>query len=307
MRHPNAARARLAFLSGSRASVSGIVSNVWSSFMRRVIWQYWETAGRKPKYIDGLYELAKKNSGVEVILVTPQTLRSYIPNIPDPLFEINEVAHRADMIRTMLVMLHGGMWLDSDAIVLCDLGWLYDLLEKFDFVGFNDRGRLKPGHPLIRVNCFLSRPGGRVVSEWVRRQHAKFPKVVYGWYEIGSELLHTICLEHSLSVKILPYERICPIRWNEVERFIAISDDVGFLRKCFIVMMSNQTIAKKIPSLQDRTLQQIAAGDYVLSAIVRQANAAAPHVFDVAEIEWSIRDTVGWVWGRILHRILARK
>ena len=245
--------------------------------MRRIIWQYWETVGRKPKYIDGLHELAKKNSGAEIVLVTPETLRSYIPEIPEPVLEIKEMAHKADMIRTMLVMLHGGMWLDSDAIVLTDLGWLFDLLYRYEFIGFNDRGRLKPGRPLIRVNCFLSRPGGRVVTEWVRRQHAKFPKVIYEWEEIGSELVHSICLEDSRDLKILPFEKICPIRWNEVEKFISSKGDVSkLIRKCFIVMMSNSSITKNIPSLQDRTLEEIAAGDYLLSAIVRRAMAPAP-------------------------------
>lgn len=239
---------------------------------RRVIWQYWETVGKKPKYIDGLHELARKNSGVEIILVTPDTLRSYVPDIPEQVFAIKEMAHKADMIRTMLVMTHGGMWLDSDAIVLGDLAWLFDYLDKYEFVGFNDRGRLRPGRPWFRVSCFLSRARGRVVSEWVRRQHAKFPKVVYDWEEIGSELLHAICLEDRRDLKVLPFERICPILWNEVQRFSEPGHDVrSLLRKCFIVMMSNSVVAKKLPSLQDLTVEEIAAGDYLLSAIMRRA------------------------------------
>ena len=85
--------------------------------MDRVIWQYWETRGEKPAFVDGLRELAVKNSGVEVILVTPESLTSYLDDIRDEIVQIRELAHKADMIRTRLVHRYGGMWLDTDALV----------------------------------------------------------------------------------------------------------------------------------------------------------------------------------------------
>ncbi|MBV8894485.1 MAG: hypothetical protein JO266_21340 [Acidobacteria bacterium] len=244
---------------------------------RRIIWQYWETRGSKPKFIDGLRELATKNSGAELVLVTPETLRSYLPQLPEPILQIREPAHKADMIRTMLVAAHGGMWLDSDAIVLRDLNWLFDLLAEYEFVGFNDAGKLRPGRPWVRINCFLSRPEGEVVSEWVRQQHAKFPKTVYSWEEIGSALLHGICLNNRQNVKILPFENICPIRWDQVEKFTSRGTGiVPIVRKCSIVMLSNYTLVRKLPSLQDLTVEEIAEGDYLLSAIMRHAMRREP-------------------------------
>ena len=244
---------------------------------QRIMWQYWETRGTKPRFIDGLRELAKKNSGVEIVLVTPENLRSYLPHLPESILQIEELAHKADMIRTMLVMAHGGMWLDSDGIVLRDLNWLFDLLENHEFVGFNDGGELTRGRPWVRVNCFLSRAGGTVVSEWVRRQHAKFPRTIYEWEEIGSALLNPICVENTDRVKILPFENISPIGWDEVEKFKARDADVNsILRKCFIVMLSNHTLAQKEPALQNLTVEEIAEGDYLLSAIIEHAMHSDP-------------------------------
>jgi hypothetical protein len=37
----------------------------------RVIWRHWESVGEKPAFLDGLYEIAKRNAGAEVIQVTP--------------------------------------------------------------------------------------------------------------------------------------------------------------------------------------------------------------------------------------------
>ena len=146
-----------------------------------VIWQYWETRGEKPAYIDGFHEIARRNSGVRIVLVTPETLDSYLPDIEPEIFRIEDVAHKADMIRTRLVMRHGGMWLDSDAVVLGDLNWLFERLKDHEFVGFNNACRLQRERPWVRVNCFLSRPNGTIVSEWVRLQRLKLQQAAFRW------------------------------------------------------------------------------------------------------------------------------
>lgn len=238
-----------------------------------MIWQYWETVGDdKPAFIDGLHAIARKNAGAEIVLVTPETLEQFIPDIPSEIFKIDQIAHKADMIRAMLVMRHGGMWLDSDAIVLRRLDWILDLLDTYDFVCFNDGGLLEQGRPWVRVNCFASRAGGQVLSDWVRRQHLKFPRTQYGWEEIGTELLHPICLANKGRVKVLPFEKIAPVRYNQASKFTSCEiDELPILRDCFAVMLSNQSLKEHAPFLRTMTIEQIASGDYLLSAIVRHA------------------------------------
>jgi FkbM family methyltransferase len=238
-----------------------------------VIWQYWETRGVKPKYIDGLHEIAKRNSGVNIVLVTPETLRQYLPDIEADIFEIEEVAHKADMIRTRLVKRYGGMWLDSDAVVLSDLNWLFEHLKKFEFVGFNNGRRLQRERPWIRVNCFLSRPNGSIINEWVRRQSSKLPKTAFGWSEIGAEMLNKICLENKDLVAVLPFERICPVPPKQVENFL-VEDNLRaqrIIRNCFIVMLTNRALQLRKVPLQHLTVEEIAAGKHLLAVIVKKA------------------------------------
>jgi hypothetical protein len=245
--------------------------------MEHVIWQYWETRGEKPAFIDGLHRLARRNSGCEVVLVTPETLRRYLPELPREVFRIKQIAHKADMIRSMLVVRHGGMWLDSDAIVLQDLNWLFELLQTDEFICFNNQGKLEETRPWVRVNCFLSRPGGQVAREWVRRQHAKFPRTKYGWEEIGTELLHPICLAERKRVKVLPFEMICPVPWDRVAEFEQrVIDPERIIEKCFIVMLSNASLATRAPGLRRLTCQQIAEEDHLLAAIMRAALGGVP-------------------------------
>ena len=181
------------------------------------------------------------------------------------------------MIRSMLVARHGGMWLDSDAIVLNDLNWMFDLLQTYEFVCFNDESRLEEGRPWVRVNCFLSRPNGKVACEWVRQQHAMFPRTKYGWEEIGTELLHPICLAQRERVKVLPFKVICPILWNQVEEFEKKSENVAkIIDGCAMVMLSNASLTKRAPALRALTCQQIAEQTLLLSGIMRAALRGDP-------------------------------
>jgi len=242
----------------------------------RVIWQYWETRGHKPAFIDGLHAIAKRNAGVEVILVTPETLGQYLPNIPPEIFNIGELAHKADMLRAMLVRRHGGMWLDSDAIVLQKLDWILDLLDTYEFVCFNDGGSIARGRPFVRVNCFASRAGGLIASEWVRQQHALLPRTRFRWAEIGSRLLHPICFDHQEKLKILPFEAIAPIPWNEAAEFINPEFDASsILRDCYMVMLNNNSLKSRAPLLRNMTVERIAHGDFLLSAVMRHAMKVA--------------------------------
>jgi hypothetical protein len=244
--------------------------------VKRIIWQYWETRGTKPAFIDGLYDLAKKNAGVPVIQVTPDTLGSYVANLPTHIHDIRELAHKADMIRTILVRDHGGMWLDSDAIVLQDLNWLFDLLADYEFVGFDDcAASMTGGLGKVRVNCFLSRPGGRILSEWVRLQHAKFPITTYSWEEIGSDLLTPLCASSLGAVKILPLETICPIPWYDVQEFSSRWHSprqiTELLERCIMIMMSNKALGKQSPETQDQTVAALALSDTLISHFIRRA------------------------------------
>ncbi len=239
----------------------------------RVIWQYWETRGFKPRFVDGLHQIARRNSGCEVVLVTPETLSAFLPEIPRRLFRIKELAHKADMIRAMLLSRHGGMWLDSDAVVLRDLNWLFDLLNESDFVAFNNGGQLSPDRPWVRINCFLSRPNGKVATEWVRGQHGKFPRVTYGWEEIGTEILHPICLQYKDMVRVVPFERICPLPWDRVSEFEAApaAEMVQAIDACDIVMLSNASLKQRAPTLRTLTCGEIAKREDLAGLIMRRA------------------------------------
>lgn len=237
-----------------------------------IIWQYWETKGRKPLFVDELRYIAKKNSGIEVILVTPENIRDYLPDIPDEIFKIEELAHKADMIRARLIYTHGGMWLDSDAIVLSDLNWLFDMLTEYEFIGFNDHGRFDESPLNVRINCFVSKPKSKVMEQWVTAQSAKFPKTVYNWTEVGTDLLDPIIVTNQASVKLLPFDLICPIRWNEVSRFTSRwENSKKILTNAQVVMLSNKSLQERNPKLTQTPVSELASDDTLIADIIKKA------------------------------------
>lgn len=240
--------------------------------LERTIWQYWETKGKKPKFVDDLHDLVRHNSGLDVVLVTPDTLTNYLPDIEKEIFDIEEIAHKADMIRTRLVARYGGMWLDSDAIVIRDISWIVDLTSRYNFVGFNDRGQLRQERPWVRVNCFAAPPRSPIMKKWVDEQTKKLSKGTFSWEEIGTEIIHPLCLEASEQVKILPFEKISPVRWRHVERFGShwrTPSDI--INDVYIVMLSNKSLEDKFPELRGMSIEEIEKANVYLSHFIRRA------------------------------------
>lgn len=240
---------------------------------QNIIWQYWETRGEKPAFIDGLHAIARRNAGVPIELVTPETLADHLPDIEPEILCIEDPAHKADMIRSRLVGRHGGMWLDSDALVLRDLSGWFDHLESREFVGFNNGGVLQHRRPWIRVNCFLSRPNGAVVGEWARLQALKLPRTSFRWNEVGSELLNFACLRHTETLAVLPFEEICPVASKDVPAFVMRDDGRAerILAGCSLVMLSNRSLQNKGVPVVRQTVEDLAGEDHLLGQLVRAA------------------------------------
>ncbi|MCP5366474.1 MAG: hypothetical protein H6906_03050 [Hyphomicrobiales bacterium] len=240
--------------------------------MNRTIWQYWETVDVKPPFVDGFHGLACRNAGVEVIRVTPETLADYLPDLPPEVNRIGNVAHKSDMIRTLLIHKFGGMWLDSDALVLKDLNWLFDFLADYEFVGFNDRAYPWKTPGGVRINCFLARPGSDIVGQWVAAQHGKFPRTEYAWTEIGTDIIDGICKANGGRVKILDFEQICPVPARRVGRFRSeIRSSRRWIDKIQIVMLSNMAMKQRGLDVRMYDMDRMRMGNSMLAQFVNRA------------------------------------
>lgn len=87
--------------------------------MNRNIYTYW--TGKEYKFINILRNLillhSKSGKGYNFHLITPDNISDYIDDIPDYFYSL-QPAHQADFIRIDVICNNGGIWLDSDTLVM---------------------------------------------------------------------------------------------------------------------------------------------------------------------------------------------
>ena len=99
----------------------------------RNIFIYW--VGKEFKLIKILRDLINLHSsngvGYKVNLITDKNIQNYIKDIPEYFYSLCP-AHQADFVRVHVICDYGGIWLDSDTIVMDKLDSLFDIIEKKD-------------------------------------------------------------------------------------------------------------------------------------------------------------------------------
>lgn len=131
----------------------------------QIIWLYWENKPNtpKPEYINLCYETIQYhcNKDFEIILLNETTIYDYLPNLRK---DINKllIAQKTDYIRVALLHKYGGIWIDSDTIVMKNLIPIINKINKgYDYVGFGCSDKYcfnGYGKPSNGVMC--SKPNG---------------------------------------------------------------------------------------------------------------------------------------------------
>lgn len=104
-----------------------------------IIWMYWEDKKgvKKPSYLDLCYKTVKRhcNKDFNIILLNEKSIYKYLPDLRKDLNTLL-IPQKVDYIRYNLLYKYGGIWMDSDTIVLKSLMPIIDKLSVYDFVGF---------------------------------------------------------------------------------------------------------------------------------------------------------------------------
>ena len=97
---------------------------------QRNVFLYW--IGKEYKLISILRHLIYLHStngiGYNVILITHENVRDYIKDIPTYFYNLCP-AHQADYVRVNVICDYGGIWLDSDTLVMDSLDSLFNMLH----------------------------------------------------------------------------------------------------------------------------------------------------------------------------------
>ena len=150
-------------------------------------------------------------------------------------------AQRADFIRAFLLARHGGIWLDSDCLLMRGLDEIQDLLRRYDFVAHRDRQGYFP-------NGFMAAaPGSEIAAAFYQRVCAVLRSGrPLGWISLGGEPLTQVLRTTKANWHELPCALVQPVCWSEPEVFFALADPAShaarFDRRALTYMLSNTQI-----------------------------------------------------------------
>lgn len=134
----------------------------------RKIYTYWDM-GNDPRPIIALNVqtwLKHAPPDTEIVLVNESNFRSLVPDAPEEFFRVPYAQGKSDIFRAALLYHHGGLYLDSDFIVMKPLSTIFAKLEEgWDVVTYsNDDPNLKTGECRDFSSNFMAARKGNVVS-----------------------------------------------------------------------------------------------------------------------------------------------
>ncbi len=233
------------------------------------IWMYWE--GPMPAYIELCYQ---------TVLAHNKHVRLLNRAMFDELFivdrdiNIDQLAlnHKSDFVRAYLLKHYGGLYLDADCIVMCNLEPLLTLTEQADYVGYCER------QGTISAGLMVSVAHGEVITEHYRsvceriRQGGPFE-----WLDLGAWPLARALAKYPQRHHLVPTEMIMPIYWGRSEEFCIRRSDTeheSFLqRDALCYMLANNTIKgnEQTRILTTLSKEELLRADYFLSFLFRRA------------------------------------
>jgi hypothetical protein len=260
----------------------------------RNVFLYW--VGKEYKLISILRNLIYLHStngkGYKVHLITENNLNEYIKNIPK-YFNNLCPAHQADFVRVNVICDYGGLWLDSDTLVLDSLDSLFDFIE-------NKKGFfIIQNNQILSNGIFGSKPNTQIMVEW-KTQMMNILDIKQGnidWCDIGNDLLQYLYITNPIlydNYNILNgLDNLYPVNFDRcVTEFIDKPYDnyKTIIRKYQPLIVLVNSVYK---NLEDRSEQEILKGNMPLNYFINKSFENMNLIdYDFIEIGTSNFDTL---------------
>ncbi len=184
------------------------------------IWLYWEDPPNKtkPEYLNLCFESVKKHCSADftIRIVSKQEALEMLA-LPPIWLQFAQIAHRADMVRAGLLAKFGGIWLDTDLIVIRSLSFLIEEIQNHGFIGYCTYDRRNP-----EIGFLGALQNDPIVTSWFEqaKKHVIEKNVTtFGWRELGQDMLRKYT-EPQSSWKDFSHKFFCPIRAQDKGRFL---------------------------------------------------------------------------------------
>jgi hypothetical protein len=224
------------------------------------VWEYWE--GPVPGYIGLCIETVRRHYPDAHVLDRAAFDELWEADRDVPVDHLGP-QHRADFVRAYLLRHHGGLWLDSDFVLLRPFDELARLPPEITFAGYRDNGE-------FTNNLMFSRPEDPVVRDFYARvcEHLREQRPLT-WLEIGAYALTPAVEAHRDAVFELSADLVCPVPWHQVRSLEQPGDAEGLVAgERWGVMLSNNSVTDE---LRAKPSEEVLQDDSVLAALLRKA------------------------------------
>jgi hypothetical protein len=164
------------------------------------IWMYWENkpGKTKPNFLKLCFDTVKLHckKNFKIHLLNDKNIHKYLPELRSDLDDKLSIQQKTDYLRIKLLYKYGGIWLDSDTIVMKDLSEIISKLDKYDFVGFGCHFRdcSNGGYPKPANWVMASRKNGKLTElciDGANRilNNSSNLQIKKSYFKIGRELI----------------------------------------------------------------------------------------------------------------------
>lgn len=181
--------------------------------MTNNIFVYWQNHNNQetPTYVELCYDSIEKNSNCTLHRINQQNVFDYLPDLRKDLFNLESMPQICEYVRLKLLEKYGGIYLDSDCVVLRDMSFLFDMFNsEKTFVGVRD-------HDNFIINAFMScLPNAPIITKTIAESDMILNEnpttKVFSWNIFGSHILGRVVDD---TCHFLDRELFTPIRWQD--------------------------------------------------------------------------------------------
>lgn len=260
--------------------------------MKKTVWIYWENLypnQPEPTYVTlSRLTMLENLTDCNLNIVTPDNIEKYLPGINNLIGNIEvdikgrldrftrkfsknrkNLAVKCDVIRAFLLQRYGGIYIDSDAIVLGDLTCYFDKLKEKEFIIAR---RNSHGKNHCSVGFYGCQANSKIISDYVEQIKLKLKnnsEVSYN--DLGGALLTPIVDNYIDTAEILPESEIQPVTFEDARRIFAdrevsLTDILPENQKVF--MLFNGPFANELKNI---AIENLYSSDYFISRVFRKA------------------------------------
>ncbi|WP_092532257.1 capsular polysaccharide synthesis protein [Actinomyces ruminicola] len=178
------------------------------------VWLYWDSPeSGDPGYIELCIRSIRKWAGrFDVVVLSSDSIRNWVPDIHPVFSDIPVIAHRADYARAATLAVNGGIWLDIDTVVVSPIQLLWELTALNGAVFYGWRSK-EPS-----IGMIAARAGHPMIVAWRQAIERRISESVeQRWAGFGYDLLWPIAAYSAFCQ--VPREQCAPTHWTETGLF----------------------------------------------------------------------------------------